>query len=106
MAPRVGLEPTTYRLTAGCSAIELPRNDRAVRDLFIILNSGADVNTRILLFLFIYSNNSLLLLLLRSLLLFIAADYLNFGPVLAGIFRIARRFIQIHKFFHRFCIAR
>ncbi len=26
MAPRVGLEPTTYRLTAGCSAIELPRN--------------------------------------------------------------------------------
>ena len=26
MAPRVGLEPTTYRLTAGCSAIELHRN--------------------------------------------------------------------------------
>ena len=26
MAPRVGLEPTTYRLTAGCSTIELPRN--------------------------------------------------------------------------------
>ena len=26
MAPRVGLEPTTYRLTADCSAIELPRN--------------------------------------------------------------------------------
>ena len=26
MAPRVGLEPTAYRLTAGCSAIELPRN--------------------------------------------------------------------------------
>ena len=25
MAPRVGLEPTTYRLTADCSAIELPR---------------------------------------------------------------------------------
>ena len=25
MAPRVGLEPTTYRLTAGCSTIELPR---------------------------------------------------------------------------------
>ena len=50
MAPRVGLEPTTYRLTAGCSAIELPRNDRSVRDLFIILNSGADVNTRIPVF--------------------------------------------------------
>lgn len=26
MAPRVGFEPTTYRLTADCSAIELPRN--------------------------------------------------------------------------------
>ncbi len=26
MAPQVGLEPTTYRLTAGCSAIELLRN--------------------------------------------------------------------------------
>ena len=25
MAPRVGLEPTTYRLTAECSTIELPR---------------------------------------------------------------------------------
>jgi hypothetical protein len=25
-APRVGLEPTTFRLTAGCSTIELPRN--------------------------------------------------------------------------------
>ena len=28
MAPRVGLEPTAYRLTAGCSTIELPRNIR------------------------------------------------------------------------------
>ena len=26
MAPRVGFEPTTLRLTAGCSAVELPRN--------------------------------------------------------------------------------
>ena len=26
MAPRAGLEPATLRLTAGCSAIELPRN--------------------------------------------------------------------------------
>jgi hypothetical protein len=26
MAPRVGLEPTTLRLTAECSAIELPRS--------------------------------------------------------------------------------
>src|SRR5690554_1194649 len=27
MAPRVGLEPTTLRLTAECSAIELPRSE-------------------------------------------------------------------------------
>ncbi len=26
MAPRVGLEPTAYRLTAGCSTVELPWN--------------------------------------------------------------------------------
>ena len=26
LALRVGLEPTTYRLTAGCSTIELPKN--------------------------------------------------------------------------------
>ncbi len=26
LAPRAGLEPATYRLTAGRSAIELPRN--------------------------------------------------------------------------------
>ena len=28
LAPQVGLEPTTPRLTAGCSAIELLRNKR------------------------------------------------------------------------------
>ena len=27
MAPRTGLEPVTLRLTAGCSTIELPRNN-------------------------------------------------------------------------------
>ena len=27
MAPQVGFEPTTYRLTAGCSTAELLRND-------------------------------------------------------------------------------
>ena len=27
MAPRVGLEPTTTRLTAGCSTIELSRSE-------------------------------------------------------------------------------
>ncbi len=26
LAPRVGFEPTTLRLTAECSAVELPRN--------------------------------------------------------------------------------
>ena len=29
LAPRVGFEPTTLRLTAECSTIELPRNDLA-----------------------------------------------------------------------------
>ena len=29
LAPRAGLEPATLRLTAGCSAIELPRIERA-----------------------------------------------------------------------------
>ena len=32
MAPQVGLEPTTLRLTAGCSAIELLRSVAAARD--------------------------------------------------------------------------
>ncbi len=27
LAPRVGFEPTTLRLTAGCSTVELPRNN-------------------------------------------------------------------------------
>ena len=31
-APRVGLEPTTLRLTAGCSTIELSRNDYVIID--------------------------------------------------------------------------
>ena len=30
LAPRVGLEPTTTRLTAECSTIELSRNDICV----------------------------------------------------------------------------
>jgi hypothetical protein len=30
MAPQVGLEPTTLRLTAGCSAIELLRSGSTV----------------------------------------------------------------------------
>jgi hypothetical protein len=30
LAPRVGLEPTTYRLTAECSTIELPWNTNAM----------------------------------------------------------------------------
>ena len=32
MAPRVGLETTTLRLTAECSAIELPRNVCLISD--------------------------------------------------------------------------
>src|SRR3954465_3951217 len=33
LAPRAGLEPATLRLTAGCSAIELPRNMASLRDV-------------------------------------------------------------------------
>src|SRR5207249_4340024 len=33
LAPQVGLEPTTLRLTAGCSTIELLRNGRGTRNL-------------------------------------------------------------------------
>src|SRR6478672_6141896 len=33
MAPQVGLEPTTLRLTAGCSAIELLRSERKTAGL-------------------------------------------------------------------------
>ena len=50
MAPRVGLEPTTLRLTAACSTIELPRRvggagDHTMRDSFRIalpLRHGRD----------------------------------------------------------------
>ena len=40
MAPQVGLEPTTLRLTAECSAIELLRNDggRSALDLALSTN--------------------------------------------------------------------
>src|SRR2546430_9314808 len=31
LAPRVGFEPTTLRLTAGCSAVELPRKNPSGR---------------------------------------------------------------------------
>lgn len=37
MAPRAGFEPATNRLTADCSATELPRN-LASDNIFIILN--------------------------------------------------------------------
>ena len=38
MAPRVGFEPTTYRLTAECSTVELPWNIETSDDL---LSRGA-----------------------------------------------------------------
>ena len=40
LAPQVGLEPTTYRLTAGCSTIELSRH----LNEFIILQINLVVN--------------------------------------------------------------
>ena len=53
MAPQVGLEPTTLRLTAECSAIELLRNKRphiaqtllcAGREALFIANGSSSVN--------------------------------------------------------------
>ena len=38
MAPRVGFEPTAYRLTAECSTVELPWNIQTGNDL---LSQGA-----------------------------------------------------------------
>ena len=44
MAPRVGFEPTTNRLTAGCSTTELPRNTfahgRSERGLYQVRRRG------------------------------------------------------------------
>ena len=44
LAPRVGLEPTTARLTAACSTIELPRNLKAQQNG--LRNSGSPGRTR------------------------------------------------------------
>ena len=43
MAPRVGFEPTTLRLTAGCSAVELPRNFGALSS-FVAQESIIDIS--------------------------------------------------------------
>src|SRR3954470_2006800 len=40
MAPQVGLEPTTLRLTAGCSAIELLRSVGAAEQLWVFYIIG------------------------------------------------------------------
>ena len=49
MAPQVGLEPTTLRLTAECSAIELLRNMAVVVQFLLynhLLESGSDLLSR------------------------------------------------------------
>src|SRR3954462_7842927 len=45
-APRVGLEPTTFRLTAGCSTIELPRNHFLHRAFALIASPATDLYAR------------------------------------------------------------
>ena len=45
LAPQVGLEPTTLRLTAECSAIELLRNVAADKPL-LLLGSGGVLSSR------------------------------------------------------------
>ena len=44
VAPQVGLEPTTLRLTAECSAIELLRNKRLGREALFIADGYSTVN--------------------------------------------------------------
>ena len=47
LAPKVGLEPTAYRLTAGCSTIELLRNTNSVvcaDNIYILAFVNAFVN--------------------------------------------------------------
>ena len=46
LAPQVGLEPTTLRLTAECSAIELLRNIDNGNRLPLSLESGDDLLSR------------------------------------------------------------
>ena len=52
MAPRVGLEPTAYRLTAGCSTIELPWNKfisyRGRKHIFTIVISANETSDDLL----------------------------------------------------------
>jgi hypothetical protein len=45
MAPQVGLEPTTLRLTAGCSAIELLRSGGTLRACWLSRKIISDVTT-------------------------------------------------------------
>jgi hypothetical protein len=49
MAPEVGLEPTTSRLTAGCSTIELLWNPKcsAVYYLLSVANRNSPVNPEV-----------------------------------------------------------
>lgn len=42
LAPRVGFEPTTSRLTAGCSTAELPRNSLTSRSSGCLLSNRRD----------------------------------------------------------------
>ena len=44
LAPRVGFEPTTLRLTAGCSAAELTRNTNFCNCFCILPLDGSFVN--------------------------------------------------------------
>jgi hypothetical protein len=46
LAPQVGLEPTTLRLTAECSAIELLRSDGAALSLIKVAEGGGGVKKK------------------------------------------------------------
>ena len=60
MAPEVGLEPTAYRLTAGCSTIELLRNNAALATLLLYDRAIGFVKDKSALFCKDFSGHSMI----------------------------------------------
>lgn len=50
VAPQVGFEPTTYRLTAGCSTLELLRNTIIIIQIFALLSRSLFNQGNLLIF--------------------------------------------------------
>lgn len=59
MAPQVGLEPTTVRLTAECSTTELLRNNISLRKHLLLILMNLSTRHLILIKNTLYSNDLL-----------------------------------------------